>query len=409
METPITTNTEIALPIKPEDVIEKIKAALPRLIKGRDGCVNALKGITSIETDEELEAASGLLVKVRNTYGQMEELRKTTTAPLDELKSKMMEYEKDVENEGKRVRQVVAKYNQVKIDKKNADEAAAAKVKEKENHKVDLSARMKKNLSDFVINRVREFDDGSAKWFNEMTLDNYDVLSGQFKSYKPKMKDTQYLDCFKIEFNKNLITQEEFDELVKDVKTQETYEKWNTEVVKVLAPTFNDWVAKLPERKEELLKLKNATDDAERKKIEEDQKRKAEDEQRERQRQLNEMQKQSDEAIERSVDVDKMENEFREQAVNQQSDDVGPVKVIMKFKDDKPVKAISEIIYQSFMHPKFPSIVKKNKDGSDKFDEHGFPVYVDWVDSLVKFFVKHGDLNIQGIETKEISKVIIRK
>ncbi len=176
-----------------------------------------------------------------------------------------------------------------------------------------------------------------------------------------------------------------------------------------MVPVLNDWIGRIPDLKQKLVDLKNASDETERTRIADEQKKKSEEEDRVRQLQITNMQKASDENISREVEVDKMQNEFREQAVTQQAEDTGPIKLVLKFKEEKPVKSLTEIMYHCFMHPKFPPIVKLDKDKNKKLDEHGFPVHADWVESLVSFFLKNCDVNISGVEIKEVPKVIVRK
>lgn len=396
--------------IKIEPLVKQIQEMVPRMEKGREKALATTQAITSISNDIEFANVNTIIVATENTISAMQALRMPVTKELDNLKENLMQYEKSLKAEATRHRGLIGSYNQLKLDEKREAEIKAQKQKEKENHKVDVAARIKKNLADLVITRVKEVYDGSKKFWDDTTLETWDAREKQFMSFKIILKPETYNKCFAVTYNPNLLTKEEFEALVAEVGSEETYLIWDEKVTEKIVPVVNEWRGKIGEIKQKLIDLKNAGDEAARQKIADEQKRKADEEEVVRQQGLIAMQKESDENIAREAEVDKLQNDFREQAITQQLEDAGPVKLILKFKDDKPVKALVEMMYHCFASAKFQSIIKvDSKTKQPKMDEHGFPVYVDWVDSLVSFFVKNCDVNITGIEVKEISKVIIRK
>lgn len=399
--------------VKIEPVLQQIQTAFPQMTTARDKAVAAMKGITQITSDEELEAVNGLLVKVRTTHSKVQALRKPITEIFDELKKHLMAPEADLDqdkpNEVARLRGLISKYNQQKIDAKKAAEAEAAKIKEKENHKVDIATRIKKNLADMIINRVKEVHVGSSDFWKKATLETFDGMEKTFMTFRIALKTETFNKCFDVPFNSNLLTKEEFEALLVEVGAQETYLKWDQSHTDAVTPVVNEWRGKISQIKADLIALKSASDESSRAKIAEEQAQKSAQEDQRRQQQIANMQHASDNIIQQSADIGKMHNEFREQAMVQTVEDAGPVKLILKFKDEKPVQALVEIIYHCFKHEKFPSIVKKNKDGSDKLDENGFPIYTEGIDFFVKFFIRYCDVNISGVEIKEVSKVVVRK
>lgn len=404
---------QITLPVKLEPILQQVQSFVPIMMKGRDAAVAAMKNFTSVENEQDLNNLNGLLVKVRATYDKIYGMRTEITKELDACKEFLMQFEKDLDQSGKnnevaRCRNMIAAYNQKIIDENNRVKREAELQKQKENQKSDVTARIKKNLADILIQRASEVQSGSKKFFDETTLETWDARAKTFMTFRTSLKKETYEICFNVSYNRDYLTPDEFTQLCEAIKVDEPYEKWSDEVNKVITPILNDWRGRMDDIKQDKIKLKNASD-AERERIEKEQKEKAEHEEQVRKDQIAAMQKESDARIEQEKQADKLQNDFREQAVTQRLDDAGPVKLILKFKEDKPVKALTEIMYHCFMHPKFPEIIKKDKDKNFKFDEHGFPVYVDWVESLVSFFVKYCDVNIGGVEIKEISKVIVRK
>jgi hypothetical protein len=404
------------LPVKIEPLVAQIKESVPKFEKWRDRAVAAMAEITEIANDADLNEVNDVLVAVRGTYDGIQERRKEITTPLDELKKQLMSYEKDLDPSSKdsdasRLRNLIGAYNQKKIDEKKRIEEEARLQKEKENHKVDIQKRIEKNLADMVISKVAKVQSYSSEFFDKTTLETFDDRMTNYKKMgsNPKLKVEDYDDCFVVEFNANYITQDEFDKLVLEIQETETHDKWNDSVRKEIMPKFNDWIGRIDERKEELEQYEKAkTNKKQLEKIEESQRKKKLLEEQKRKEELEKMQRDSDDDIAKKTEIDKMQNEFREQAQTQTAEDAGPVKLILKFKDEKPLKAMTEIMHHCFAHPKFPSVKKMDKNKQFVFDEHGFPVHAAWVEPLVNFFLKNCDVNISGVEIKEISKVIVR-
>lgn len=399
--------------IKIEPIVQLIQSSLPRMIKGRDNAVAAMKEITEITSDEQLEEANQTLVAVRNTYDGVSGLRKAITAPVDELKKQLMQYESDLdpnkENEVSRIRKMIGTYNQKKIDEKKAEEEKAAKIKAVENYKVDIVTEIKTKLSNLLVDRVAQVQSGSRDYFAKATLEDFDEKATTFKNMKPKLKEETYLACFPTTWNEALLDKRGFTIVVEQTKLDEPYTKWNELVAAKIAPVLNEWVGKIPELKQQLIDLKNASDENERQRIAAEQKKKADEAQAKRDQELAKLKEQQESAIQQQADVNKLQNDFREQAMTQDLGDTGATKLILRFLDEKPVQPLCEIIYQCFMNAKFGTIVKRDNKGNAKQDEHGFPEYIDGVDHWVQFFLKNCDVNIKGVEIKQVSKVIVRK
>jgi hypothetical protein len=400
------------LPVKIEPIVQQMLEAVPKLERGKERAVKLMSAITEIKDDEQLEEVIDLLGQIAITYTAMNGLRAPITEQLRDIASFLISFEAELDpsknNHASRLRNLVGQYNQQKIDAKNKAAEDARKLKEKENYKVDLTTQIKKNLSDLLITRVQEVNSGAKGYFEQTTLETYDTMAATFRSFNPKLKQEIYLKCFEVKYDSRL-TKDEFDELFKKITTEEPYEKWNEAVTQVLAPVLNEWKGRLPELKDKLTALKNAASEEEKKKLEAANKLKEEAEQRKRDEELAGLKRKQEEEIQQKAEVDKMGNEFQEQAIVQESEDTGPTSLILKFKDPKPVKPLCEIIYKCFMHPKFPGIQKKNQKKELLMDKHGFPELVSGVDFWVNFFLKNCDTNVDGIEIKEIPKVIIRK
>jgi hypothetical protein len=400
------------LPIQIAPLTEQIQTVVPKMVKGRDAAIAAAKEVVAIDDDEARTSTVELIAAVETTRDKMKSLREPITKETDKLKQLLMQFEKDVDVEAVRLRGLIGKYDQQKIDEKKKKEEEARKLKERENYKVDLATRIRTNLSGLVIARVEQASKGAKDWFDASTLENFDERAKMFNSFNAKLKMETYDGCFAIgQIDGSKITKEEWDELVAKVKSEEPYEKYNEQVVEKLVPILNEWKAKIPTLKQALIDMANAKDEEEKKRLQAKKEVEEKAQQQRRDEELKRMKEQQERDIAQREQIEKMSNDFQEQAIIQEAEDVGPVKLIGRLSSDKPVqvKALCEMIYHCMMHPKFPGIVQLSKDKQPKLDEHGFPEYVDGVDFWLKFYLRYCDVKIEGVEKKEVSKTIIRK
>jgi hypothetical protein len=396
--------------IKVEPLLQQIETAVPKMIRGRDRAVFAMSQVTDILTDEQRAEVVELVGAGKNTYEAMQDLRKPITAETDKLKTLLMQYEKDVNDGVERLRKMIGAYDQKKLDEKREMEERARKLKEKENYKVELTTVMRQNLANMIIKRVEEVNSGSKKFFAETTLEDYAIRAKQFNSFQPGLKEEAYERCFAVTYKTSLINEEELKELVEKVKSEETFSLWKEKIVKELTPILNEWKGRLPQLKDDLTAAAAAKDEEEKKRIEDERKKREEEEENQRQRELEKLKEQQNQSIQNREEIEKLGNEFQEQMITQQAPETGPTNTIARFKDDKPLKALCEVVLHCMNHPKFPGVVKRNKEKAALVDDHGFPVYIDSVQWFLDFYAKHcKDKKVDGVELKDVSKVIVRR
>jgi hypothetical protein len=406
-----TTLPEIS---KIETIVEIAQKHLPRMMAGSEKAVLAMQVIQNIENEEQYENAENLLGRVKSAYEKINELRTEITGPLDEVKKYLMTFERplgdDKSSEYTRVRGIMTSYRQAELEKKKELEAKAAYKKHIDDHIVDLKSTVLKWLTDKVIEVAKRTDASSADYFNKSTLEDFDARAEQYMRMKPKMKQEDYDACFKIVYNPALIAEDEFNILIHDLKQEQTFDKWNEEVVKVSTPIVNEWRGKIPDLKKKLIELKNASDETERARIAAAQKEKEDQEAARRGANLDEQALSANREIESQAGLSKMENSFVEQAVVQQAGDGGPTKLVLKFKDAKDTpQALMTIIYHCLAHKEFPGIQKRDRKGNLVVDDKGRPEYIDGVQQWINFFLAKCDADIAGTVVYEDSKITIRK
>ena len=405
------------LPVKLEPVIQLIQAFVPDADVNTSKAEKAMQKWVKIESEDDVDAVNALLVKVKGSYDRWSKYRKDITGPLDEIKEFLMQYEKRVAYDGKtaneytRLRNLVQTFKQAELDKKRAEEALAAKKREKEDYKVQLETQVKKNLAEMVISRVVEVDDSSRKFFDATTVENFDEEARKYMGFKPILKQDRYDQCFQVAYDKSKLSEEEFGEWVNThMKVIEAFDKWKDLVVEGITPILNDWRAKIPELKAEKVRISQVKDEAERKRMEDEAKKREQDESDRKKEEFKNLQAEANKQIDEEADINKMHNAFQQQAVTQELGHTGPVKYVLRFTDDKLiVKALANIIYHCFLSPKFQGIYKLDKQKQRVKNEQGELVYVDQIQWWLDFFMSHCDAKIPGTEVKEVAKVIVRK
>lgn len=403
-----------SIAIIPQDKIKSIPALieenLPTMIKGSTLADEAMEKITSVETDEEIEAANNLLVKVRATFTKVEGLRKGITKPLDEITEALMVYEKKistdpkVQNNYNRIRMLIQNAQQKKLDTQRAAEAEAARVKQVEIWKSEYKQLVQNRLSKLMGELSSGIHTYATGYFNTATLDLWEEAVSKFSKINPKLKENVYNDCFIVPSN---LDKPEIVYYREVLKQELTYESQNAEYQKIALPIMADWKAKIPDLKAEKIKIEQAGAE-EKAKLEKEKKEREERENKQRQDDLDRIEREKNEQAEQEKKMNVMQASFVEQAVTQQIEDAGPVNKVLKFTDPKLTpKALSEIIYHCFL--KGYPIQKKNAKKELVFDAKGRPEYVEEVQKWINFFMKKCDAKIEGTEVFDDSKVIIRK
>lgn len=414
VQKPIEASPQLPEVTQVYNIIEKAKEYLPKMAIAHDKGIEMLMEFGDEIQEDEREDAVQVAGIIASAYDKIVGYRMQMTKPLDELKDFLMKYERpfDAKNEKSEYakhRRKIGALDQKKIEEKKRIAEEAAKKKAKADALVDMGTKVLQNLNDLILNKTKAAESESKKYFDLCTLENFDTRAEAYKKMKPSLKPDDYAACFKVAYDTKVFTEAEYTDFVVTMKKVETFEKWTEEIVKSATPIVNAWRSKIPELKENLIKLKNATDDAERKRLADEQaaKAKTEEDRRLADVQQNHMAAGVDLSAKR--ELDKLSNAFVEQAAVQQVGDTGPTKLVLRFTDQKlTLKALTTIIVQCMASPKFPGIQKKKKDKL-VFDEKGNPEYIEAVQWWIDFFLKNCDAHIDGTIVEEEAKVIIRK
>jgi hypothetical protein len=403
----------------------------------------AYDGAPNEECDKLVEAVTHTLTKAKEAYDWLEKKRTEITKPMDEAKAELMEYEKAVRTDKKTdnfytaICRELASIQNKQISYKQEIERQAQKRKDVENYKVDLQAQMKKNLAALTIGYVKTTDTGSENFWKLATLENFAAKEAKFKGWTPALKVEDFQKAFQVQYDpskllfddfskqlsesktpedrKKVLDQRtaaaeaEFNALVLALKEEESYEKWSAIIVETITPTLNAWIGKIPQIKENLLALKNAADEEERKRLAAEQAAQAEADQKQRDEEFKALQEETNQAIDQEAQVSKTMNDFTAQATTQEIPDSGPTKKVYVMVDQQKVaKGIVTAIQKTIGHKEFV-VFAKDKKGVTKVDDNGQPIFNEHIDYFLKFVAQHCPMELDGFELKEVAKLIIRK
>lgn len=417
------------LPEKILSIQDKIKAYLPAMQKGSAKAEAALKsrydalsaaikdydGSPNTTIDELAEATTTTLGNCKAAYDKWNPERMEITGPLDEFKKELMSYEKIVSPNEKdnlyaKNRQLLVTIENKKLQYKHGQEKIAKKKKDLENHKVDLTTQVRTNLAQMLITSVKEVDDGSRAFWNATTLDKFDERSKVFTSTSPKLKKEKYDHCFSVQANSSIINITEYNEWKANLMSEESFEIWNERYVEAITPTVNEWRARIPKIKEDLIAVANAKDEAEREKLKTEQAAVQEEEKKNVDAALAQASQEVKKDIESEAQMAKMENEFVEQATIQ-TIETAPTKKKYVVRDEKKVaKALSIAIYHTMINENFPGIYKLDKKKQRVIDEEtGAPLLRDEMQWFFDFVANNCDVEIEGMELMRVAKITIRK
>lgn len=417
------------LPEKILSIQEKIKIYLPKMKAGSekaeavlqaryDALSAALKdydGSPNEKIEELAEETNTTLVGCKIAYDKWNPERMEITGPLDDFKKDIMAYEKIVSPNEKdnlyaKNRQLLVTIENKKLAYKQEEEKKAKKKKDLENHKVDLTTKVKTNLAQLLISGVKGVDDACRAFWNATPLDKFDERSKMFTAAVPKLKKDIYDNCFSVQANSTLINITEYDEWKGSLMAEESFDIWNERYVEAITPTVNEWRARIPKIKEDLIAVANAKDEAEREKLKTEQAAAQAEEVKNVDTALAQASEEVKKDIESEASMAKMENEFVEQATVQ-TIETAPTKKKYVVRDEKKVaKALSIAIYHTMINEKFPGIYKTDKKKQRVIDEEtGAPLLRDEMQWFFDFVANNCDVEIEGMELVKVAKITIRK
>jgi hypothetical protein len=270
---PATTTTDIStvFSITPESAQE----LLTFLQQGQNVAVQELNQIQPIvfdatklsELQEVKEEYVAKLSKSKLVYEKMMSRRKEFTDPIKEKLTQIMQFENALDptkdnNDYAKARKVIEQFDRdVLIYNKQQTEKADLE-KRKTQYRVDIRTNVEKKLLEMMTGQEKGITTAMINWEAGLALDNIDAKEASLKNAKLGLSKEKYDGCFHTNFQMNvhLMTETETKEFIEGLKKEFTYEVYNEKYLQMAAPIKNAYLAKIPDIKANLEKIKGDAD-----------------------------------------------------------------------------------------------------------------------------------------------------
>lgn len=393
--------------------ISFMKSNFPFLVDKRDRAVAALSLVKKVTTEEEDKVANNMLLKGNITYKEVLNKRMEITSKLDLVKESLMTSEKDILKQIERIKVLRNGFAQAELDRRNAEKKKIEDEKKKSDEKIRIKSELLKVVVNGLHTAVVNMEANVKKHLGNMTLENWDQMYKAFNT-TPKLRPEIYAGLFSVEYNTNLVTPTEFNEILIQVKSEKSYEVCNAEYQKVAIPTVAAWRDhEAPLRKqqlEEIAALDPASAEEKIKEIAEENQTRENDLSQQLEQKFNEQKTQ----IETNAQNEQLQNEFNAQVSEQSITTAIPkgtrqkMAAIITAPEAEVEDVVINVVSACFASPKFPGILKRKK-GIIVEPVNGVPVYEDWLSELLDFVANNTDAKIEGIELKPIVSTSARK
>lgn len=215
----------------------------------------------ALENDDDDAAASGLLVKIRKTHGDMNARRKSLTVLLNNVISTFTGLENKIDASKSPEVQVIQKlrdnYAQKKInDQKEKERQEQLKLAIAQ-EKIDLKAELVIALGNHYLNFVAQQRQMLMDLYNELTLDNFERQSALLKQFNI-IYPYSHLQEFKFQTKRTWSLDDETKkEIWLSVKTGK-HEEYQRQFRSTLEADIQQLSDKLPAKKKELEEIAKA-------------------------------------------------------------------------------------------------------------------------------------------------------
>lgn len=329
----------------------------------------AASAIKKVDTAEEDDFANKLLVKLGNTVSAAESKRKSITSTVHGWLKDFIAPENKLKLEIGRIREL--RDGRAARVKAEADAAQANINKDlsRKNYRVDLKKAIQQSILDNVGQRVFDLQTSIEKAVAVMTIESAAAVEAKLKGITFKLKEDYYLGLLDIGFKEELMTQGEYDDLLKGAKGYFTYESVNENYRQVCAEVRDKWVASLPGKVEELKRLAKGGEEAKRLQGEIDARNKKEREDFDRA--ALERRTADQKAAAQAAEAEKTKNDFEAQARAQSIDGGAPkgTRTIGFYQIDEPDNLVKvAAIIQKIILFQIPENAEDLKAGKQKKD-----------------------------------------
>lgn len=398
-----TPSVEVVL----KTVVDTASENLPAMKDSTEKALAAFSGRSKIIDQSSYEAHNNLAVKIRVTLGKVKGQREAITKPMDQFKKQAMLFESKLDEAFQTMKSEMDAWAAEQARKKREEEEKIKRQLDIENEKT----RLKKEISLKIANSMFDLIEQGAKALNNIletiTLDTFEKKSKSL-TYKPNLKQEVYEGWFMgVEYDKKLLSQENYNVIVAEIKEKTTFEKCNETYCEKASELLDVCVSKLPEKKAYLEKV------AEMEKMngEEAEKLKAQEAERvakekaDRDAEIAVAKEKTKKEEEEKEAQARMDSEFEAQIKAQNIIEMDGVRKKMTARIDpefeKNPVALTDLLHKVMLccltDANHKGIFKRDKSGFVKKDEKGTPEYIDSIQEWLTFFAKNCSMKIDGL------------
>lgn len=374
---------------------EKTQALIATLTKYRDVITGDLATIQTVNNDEEYTAANNLLAEAKGFIEKATDKRKAFTDPIKQALTELMVFEHDLDAAYTRARGVLEVYNQAQIKKKQLIEHEAKLKADQIKYKAEFKAEVKKQLADMLAGVHRTVIHKMTEWEGKLTLENIDQMEADLRKSNPALKAEKHQACFHRWGQQPMImAPSQEDEYLEELKKELTYELYNEEYQKIVAPVKNEYLAKLPAIKT-ALQQRAAADKATQERLDKEAADKREQDKQAALQVAAKAEENAKIAINDEKDINKTEGDFTQQMMTADLK-APPSKKVASFTSNAAwLGPFLKVVAKVGAHPKFKGIMAKEG-------------YTPAVKAWMTFYGDNIAEPIEGITLTEEAKTIIK-
>ena len=230
-----------------------------------------IKAHTNVGMSPQLDnQISAFIEKGKKTIKAINEKRKPFTQMMDELKKKFTECENDIKGKVDDLQKLRDDYATKLAKERQEQERQAALKAAKEKEKITLIQQVKDEIAKAFYAYVAKKKEGALKYFNEITLENFEerskALADSGLSFTPSQLRDLQIPTLEVSYHSD----EEVAEIVSSIVSDDSlHVHYNSEYGAAMSAHKKDLIDRLSSKKKELEALAAANED-EKKRLEEE-------------------------------------------------------------------------------------------------------------------------------------------
>ncbi len=400
------------------EVVKKFETAYGILEKQSNEALSALSLVVKVSNDNEANEATANIARATKLKNSCVLMRKELTSPFDALKKSAMIPERSIEEEEKRARGVLNAYNAEQARLKREKEEELQKALAKKEEIIRVNQAIQTQLANTVEKKVSDIKKSCEDYIKEVNLSNYAPRLLSLKESKSKFSQNQYEEWLVVDYDKSLITTQEYGDIIRDLPSDFKFSSISKEIFNERELIVNHAVEVLfPKHKEYVLALEKASE-RERERLEKEKKVQEERARFEEKAQIEKERLKRKQALDSKANAERMTAHFEAQMAGQVAATSQNIRTNVHYTLDndvltnpsKIIDIVLKIMSTVFANPNFKGVIKRDINGYPKRAGKGVLVLESGVDYWLKEASKLKiDLDLDGLQKLEDVTTVIRK